>query len=71
MRYYLIDPPGPFSPRKELQDFLAEWENHPDLPHCPEIQALVEDARRDLAWKDEVGIPDDPNPPPYPTDRVD
>ncbi len=67
MTHTLIDPPTAFHSRKQLQDFLAEWESHPDLPQ--DLQAAAAGARHDLAFKDELGIPDDPNPPP--TQRIE
>jgi hypothetical protein len=48
VRQMLLTSPGPFSPTKQLQAFLAEWEHHPETQADPSVARQVAEVRQEL-----------------------
>jgi hypothetical protein len=55
---YLVDSPTPFGPTKELQDFLAQWENHPQAQWDPALQGDLKAVRQ---WLQDPNLHPDSN----------
>jgi len=52
MPVLLVDTPSPFAPTKELQDFLAEWENSPEAQWSPDLLYSLRAVREYLALEE-------------------
>lgn len=51
----LIDPPNPFSPTKQLQDFVDEWENNPKASEAPGLKYVLPQLKAELARRKAAG----------------
>jgi hypothetical protein len=51
----LVDPPGPFAPTKELQEFFDHWKDHPEVKRNPALRCDLEMIWNKLVRRKSIG----------------